>query len=101
MSETSRRGYLELGDPVGWDETLEHVLEEKQIFIEKTFFFDMKNIFFQKYFLDLKKFQNPCYEILGFPQNEQVHFVGNPKFHNSEILVPPESREKSIFPRFI
>ena len=61
----------------------------------------MKNIFFQKYFLHLKKFQNPCYEILGFPQNEQVHFVGNPKFHNSEILVPPESSEKSTFPRFI
>ena len=29
----------------------------------------MKNTFSQKYFLDLKKIQNPCYEILGFPQN--------------------------------
>ena len=51
-SETSRRGYLELGDPVGWDETLEHVLEEKQNFID---FFRYEKYFSQKYFLDLKK----------------------------------------------
>ena len=42
-----------------------------------------------------------CYEILDFPQNGLAHFVGSPRFHNSEILVPPKSKEKSIFPRFI
>ena len=41
-----------------------------------------------------------CYEILGFPQNGLAHFVGSPRFHNSEILVPPKMREKSIFYRF-
>ena len=39
LSATSRRGYLELGDPIEWDETLEHVLEEKKQFERKNFFF--------------------------------------------------------------
>ena len=32
-------------------------------------------------------FQIHCYEILGFPQNELVHFVGNRNFHNSVYTV--------------
>ena len=39
MSETSRRGYLELGDPIGWDTTLEHVIEEKLKIFSKNVFF--------------------------------------------------------------
>ena len=76
-------------------------LKKNKILSKKLFFFDMKIFFFQKYFLDLKKFQIHCYEILDFPQNGLAHFVGSPRFHNSEILVPPKSREQSIFPRFI
>ena len=39
LSETSRRGYLELGDPIGWDTTLEHVIEEKLKIFSKNVFF--------------------------------------------------------------
>ena len=39
MSGTSRRGYLELGDPIGWDTTLEHVIEEKLKIFSKNVFF--------------------------------------------------------------
>ena len=39
ISETSRRGYLELGDHIWWDTMLEHVIEEKRKKISKNTFF--------------------------------------------------------------